>query len=275
MINALSLLMVGFFSWYPSATVSPELYFLVKDDGQIGWCSQKEGFSPVFFEYVSENDFCNHRPLRSPVIVNKINICDFQEKSVGVFRSSRLDIRNCAELHVSISRFPVSIADKNILRGRISGVSDSATDNGRKSPIFFVRRHPHVQDRQVSSDLLLADDSSDIDCLSRRPIRLPGEAQSPNQKTRTNPDKYGGQQGVEGHSLSGHIHGLRGRVHALLGGKIVLLVLAGFGFAALSGLEGFIVFDDLNRNPKRQIVGRLLLAFGPILTCICLHLGLP
>ncbi|MBB93074.1 MAG: hypothetical protein CML68_00495 [Rhodobacteraceae bacterium] len=68
---------------------------------------------------------------------------------------------------------------------------------------------------------------------------------------------------------------MRSRVHTFLGDKVVFLALAGFIFAALSGLGGFIVFDDPNREPKRLLIGRVLLFGGTILAGFAFLLGLP
>jgi hypothetical protein len=80
---------------------------------------------------------------------------------------------------------------------------------------------------------------------------------------------------VARHSLGGFIHGLRREVHSLLGEKIVLLALSGFGFAALAGYGAFVVFDDLDRKRDRQRLGRVLHFGGGLLAFLCLLLGPP
>ncbi len=66
--------------------------------------------------------------------------------------------------------------------------------------------------------------------------------------------------------MSRVILGARCRVHTLLGSKIIYLSLTSFGFAALAGLGGGIVFDNLNRERKWK-------RFGWWLLVLCLPLG--
>lgn len=127
----------------------------------------------------------------------------------------------------------------------------------------------------ISSYLPLTYVAGDINSGLRSAIGLARKAESPNQQAGSYRDKNRGEKRVEGHVLGGLIHRLRSFVHALLGDKIIYLALAGFGFAALSGLSGFIVFDDLNRERNRQLIGRGLLISCPVLVALCLLLGLP
>jgi len=128
--------------------------------------------------------------------------------------------------------------------------------------------------RQVCPNLRLTDFSGGIYSLQGSTVRLSRKAQSPNQKSSSEKDKKSGNPSSIFHTMGGFIHGLRSSVHALLGGKVVLLTLSGFGFAALAGLGGFTVFDDPNRDRKRIILGWLALVAGPIFGALCLLLGL-
>ena len=76
------------------------------------------------------------------------------------------------------------------------------------------------------------------------------------------------------HALSGFVHRLRSISHSLLGDQIVLLALSALPFAALTGIGGFLVFDDPNRNAQKLRLGIVLLLFCPILSGLCLILGL-
>lgn len=95
------------------------------------------------------------------------------------------------------------------------------------------------------------------------------------QQPRANDDGDSGYERVAGHILRSLVHGPRGIVHALLGSQVIYLALASFLFVALTGLGGFIISDDLNREGKRQFVGLSLLGLGPRLAAVCLSLGCP
>ena len=99
--------------------------------------------------------------------------------------------------------------------------------------------------------------------------------QIPKKQERANPNEYCGVERIIPHVLRGRIHGLCGRIHALLGGKVSYLPLAGFAFAALSGIGLGLVFDQFDRDRKRKPVGLLLLIPCLPLGVLCLLLGLP
>ena len=140
----------------------------------------------------------------------------------------------------------------------------------------FVRggQDIHDLDANIGPDLSFADIKSDIYSGPRCLVCLAGEKQSPNQKHCTDADKESRDPSRVHHTLGGIIHGLRSQVHTLLGFKVVFLTLISFGFAALSGLGAFIVFDDSDREAKRQVIGRMLLLACPLLSGFCLLLGL-
>jgi hypothetical protein len=127
----------------------------------------------------------------------------------------------------------------------------------------------------ISSYLPLSDITSDINGCLRSAVGLSSEPESDDQQSRAEGDESGRDQRVQSHTLGGFIHRLRGSVHALLGDKIVFLVLAGFGFAVLSGLGGGLILDNVHREGNRKRLGWLLLCCSFPLFALCFLLGLP
>lgn len=96
------------------------------------------------------------------------------------------------------------------------------------------------------------------------------------QKKSTDPDGDCGIQRVIPHVSGGLLNRLCGGVHAFLGGKIRYLPLAGFFFAALAGIGGGIILDNLNRERRRNVWAYWALLLTSLPTgAICLLLGLP
>jgi hypothetical protein len=60
-----------------------------------------------------------------------------------------------------------------------------------------------------------------------------------------------------------------------LGSEITYLPIAGFFFAALAGIGGGLIFDNVNRQRHRKRLGWALLIFGLIAGSFSLLLGLP
>ena len=145
---------------------------------------------------------------------------------------------------------------------------------GKVEPWLSIPVHRDIV-TEVSANLSFADHPGNFDGAPSRAISLSGEGKRPNQETGAEADEDSRYQRVQSHSLRSFVHFLRSRVHTFLGDKVVFLALAGFIFAALSGLGGFIVFDDPNREPKRLLIGRVLLFGGTILAGFAFLLGLP
>ena len=104
--------------------------------------------------------------------------------------------------------------------------------------------------------------------FGRSPIGPPIEEKSYNKQSSSNPNNPISNIRIFGHSL-------RSRIHALLGFKVVYIVLAGYGFVALAGLGFGLAFDNFITDRRRRIVG-----WGVALICLplfalCFFLGLP
>lgn len=54
-----------------------------------------------------------------------------------------------------------------------------------------------------------------------------------------------------------------------------ILVLAGYGFAALAGIGGGLILDHVNTDKRRRIIGWVLLICSLPLSGISLVVGLP
>lgn len=129
--------------------------------------------------------------------------------------------------------------------------------------------------RHVGAHLSFADPARFTNSRLGSLVSLAGQPQGGDQEHGADPNKDGRDQAVERHALGGVIHGLRSQVHALLGGQVVYLVLAGLGLAALAGLGGGLILDNVNTNKRRRSLGWLLLLAGLPLFGLCFFLGLP
>jgi hypothetical protein len=118
---------------------------------------------------------------------------------------------------------------------------------------------------EVCPNLRLTYVASNINGVTSGLVGLSGKSKGPDQQHGAEKDQASGNPGSPHHALRGFIHSLRGSVHSLLGSKVIGLVFLSYGFAALAGLGGYIVFDDLNRERKRQWFGRALLCCCPSL----------
>lgn len=127
----------------------------------------------------------------------------------------------------------------------------------------------------IRSYLPLADISCHIDGPLSGQISLAGKVEGDDQQGSADSDESGRDKRVQSHTLGGFIYRLRSSVHALLGDKIVFLVLAGFGFAALAGLGGGFILDNVNQERNRKRLGWLLLCCGFPLFALSFLLGLP
>ena len=157
-------------------------------------------------------------------------------------------------------------------RGRSFARVHKFCDNPRFISVKYEGTLPNAD---ISSDLSFPQFAGVFDSLDRKIIGQHGENKSANEQRRTNPNRQCRPERMVSHSLSGFIHSLRGRVHSLLGDKVVFVVLAGFGFAALAGVGGGLVLDNVNRERNRILLGWLLLGFGPPLFALSFFLGLP
>ncbi len=134
--------------------------------------------------------------------------------------------------------------------------------------------HIRISDH-IRSYLPLADISGYFNRFLSSAIGLPGEPKSDDQQPSADSDETCRDKRVQSHTLGGFIYRLRSSVHALLGDKIIFLVLAGFGFAVLSGLGLGFILDNVNQERNRKRWGWLLLCCGLPLFALCFLLGLP
>ena len=121
-----------------------------------------------------------------------------------------------------------------------------------------------IVQKKISSKLFLANFTSHLHGLASSQIGLQSKEQRDDKQGRARTDKP---------RLNVRIllHRLRSSVHALLGDKIVFLVLAGFGFAALAGLGGGFILDHYNR--KRRKLGWVLLLISAPTGFFFVYLG--
>ena len=92
--------------------------------------------------------------------------------------------------------------------------------------------------------------SGDFESFVSSDINLPHRNKILSQQSSAESDEAGGDRRGPYHALGSFIHSLRGSVHALLGFKVIFLTLLCFSFAALSGLGGFLIFDNANTDPS-------------------------
>jgi hypothetical protein len=132
-----------------------------------------------------------------------------------------------------------------------------------------------IAERQVSSNLRLADFPGGFDRFLGRKVSLPRQMERCQQEYSAYPDEPSLYPSVIPHVLRCIIHVLRGFVHALLGSKVIYLALAGLGFAAIAGVGCGLILDNFNRERKRVRLGWLLLLICLPLFVANLLLSLP
>lgn len=127
----------------------------------------------------------------------------------------------------------------------------------------------------VGASLISADFAGYVHRGLGRAVGHQRETQSYKEERGANANQPSLNVSIVTHFLCGIVHGPRSFVHSLLGDKVINLVLAGFGFAALAGFGGGLILDDFNRERNRIRLGWLfLLTCLPILVASVL-LGLP
>lgn len=99
-------------------------------------------------------------------------------------------------------------------------------------------------------------------------VSLDHEEQRASNEERTYPRRYSLPLGIERHSL-------RGIIHTALGDKVIYLVLAAFGLAALAGIGLGLILDNFNTDRRIKRLGWCLLIFCAPLGAVTLLLGLP
>ena len=127
----------------------------------------------------------------------------------------------------------------------------------------------------VRPSLSLADFSRHGDGVLRSSVSLPSEKESCKKENCAYANKPSLNISVVTHFLRSIVNGSRGVVHSLLGDQVINLVLVGFGFAALSGLGGGLILDNVNRERNRKRLGWLLLLSCLPLFIVSFLLGLP
>ena len=153
-------------------------------------------------------------------------------------------------------------------------LKDRLAWRGLSGNFSLFRLNPY--NPQVGSNLRFANVPSHADSLLRGFVSFSDLHEIKYQKKRTDPDGDCGIQRIIPHVSGGLLYRLCGGVHALLGGKIRYLPLAGFFFAALAGISGGVILDNLNRERRRNVWGYWVLLLTSLPAgAFCLLLGLP
>lgn len=137
----------------------------------------------------------------------------------------------------------------------------------RELEVIAVFEPVHVFHMNIGARLVPGYLSGNGDGILSGTVGLTGQDKRPNEQNGANSHNYKGEP-------SSPLRAMRRSIHTLLGDKIILLPLLSLFFAALTGIGCFIVFDDLNRQWRRQFIGRLLLFSCPVAGAVCLLLGL-
>lgn len=160
-----------------------------------------------------------------------------------------------------------------IANWRLTEVLHTYNDIGDKFALRLFQVHGCCMD--ISTKLLHTHLSGHVDSGPSGAIGLPRQPESDEKQERAYSNEYCGIERVVPHVLRGGVHRLCGSVHSLLGSKVFYLPLAGFFFAALAGLGGGLVLDNVNPDRRRRLAGWVLLSLCLPIGAACLLLGLP
>lgn len=150
------------------------------------------------------------------------------------------------------------------LAGRLSYVLNPERDmNGQSVDVEIRGFNCEISPSLSASDRLRNRDRILSGFSSNRggSIGLSGQVQSVSEEDSSGKDKKGLVEGIVSHFLSRF-------VHPLLSSKILQFSLLGTLFAALTGLSLGFVFDNVNRDRPRRLIGYALICGCGTLTCI-------